>query len=73
VFFREHRGDSDVVLVELPGAGMSGLAVEVESAAPWREGAAVRVSVADAPVHLFDPGSGASLRDGVRMPCTAGC
>ena len=43
-------------------AGMPGLAVEVESGAPWREGDAVRVSIADAPVHLFDPGSGASLR-----------
>ena len=60
VFFREHRGDSDVVLVELPG-GLPGVAVEVESIAPWREGDAVRVSAADASVHLFDPGSGASL------------
>jgi ABC-type sugar transport system ATPase subunit len=73
VFFREHRGDSDVVLVELPGAGMSGLAVEVESAASWREGDAVRVSVADAPVHLFDAGSGASLRDAARVPRAARC
>ena len=73
VFFREHRGDSDVVLVELPGAGMPGLAVEVESGAPWREGDAVRVSVADAPVHLFDPGTGASLRDTARVPRAARC
>ena len=73
VFFREHRGDSDVVLVELPGARMSRLAVEVESAAPWREGDAVRVSVADAPVHFFDPGSGAGLRDAARVPRAARC
>jgi ABC-type sugar transport system ATPase subunit len=73
VFFREHRGDSDVVLVELPGAGMPGLAVEVESDAFWREGDAVRVTVADAPVHLFDPGTGASLRDAARVPCAARC
>jgi ABC-type sugar transport system ATPase subunit len=73
VFFREHRGDSDVVLVELPGAGMPGLAVEVESGAPWREGDAVRVSIADAPVHLFDPGTGASLRDAERVPRAARC
>ena len=62
VSFREHRGDSDVVLVELL-AGMPGLAVEVEPVAPWREGDAVRVSVADALVHLFDAGNGTSLRD----------
>jgi ABC-type sugar transport system ATPase subunit len=73
VFFREHRGDSDVVLVELPGSGMSRLAVEVESATFWREGDVVHVSVADAPVHLFDPGSGASLRDAVRVPRAARC
>jgi ABC-type sugar transport system ATPase subunit len=73
VFFREHRGDSDVVLVELPGAGMPGLAVEVESGAPWREGDAVRVSIADAPVHLFDPGTGASLRAAERVPRAARC
>jgi ABC-type sugar transport system ATPase subunit len=73
VFFREHRGDSDVVLVELPGAGMPGLAVEVESGAPWREGDAVRVSIADAPVHLFDPGTGASLRADERVPRAARC
>jgi len=73
VFFREHRGDSDVVLVELSGAGMPGLAVEVESDAPWREGDAVRVAVADAPVHLFDPGTGASLRDAARVPRAARC
>ena len=71
VFFREHRGDSDVVLVELPGPGMSGLAVEVEPTTPWREGDAVRVSVADAAVHVFDAGSGASLRDTARPPRTA--
>lgn len=69
VFFRERRGDSDVVLVELLGAGLPGLAVEVESVALWREGDAVRVSVADTPVHLFDPGSGESLRDAAaRVP-----
>jgi ABC-type sugar transport system ATPase subunit len=72
VAFREHRGDSDVVLVDLP-AGMPGLAVEVESAAPWREGDPVRVWVADAPVHLFDAGSGMSLRDPRRVPRAAGC
>lgn len=73
VFFREHRGDSDVVLVELSAAGMPGLAVEVESVAPWRERDTVRVSVADAPIHLFDAGSGASLRDTARVPGAAGC
>jgi ABC-type sugar transport system ATPase subunit len=73
VFFREHRGDSDVVLVQLPGAGMPGLAVEVESDAPWREGDAVRVTVADAPVHVFDPGTRASLRDAARVPRAARC
>jgi ABC-type sugar transport system ATPase subunit len=72
VFFREHRGDSDVVLVEVSG-GMPGLAVEVESVAPWREGDTVCVSVADAPVHLFDPGSGASKRDAARVPRAAAC
>jgi hypothetical protein len=52
---------------------MPGLAVEVESAAPWREGDAVRVRVADAPVHLFDAARGASLRDAAPTPCAAGC
>jgi hypothetical protein len=30
---------------------------------PWREGDIVRVSVANAPVHLFEPESGVRLRD----------
>ncbi|HEU4439090.1 MAG TPA: TOBE domain-containing protein, partial [Methylomirabilota bacterium] len=54
VFFREPRGDSDVVLVEIDGSDASHLTVEVEPAAPWRAGDRVRVGVADARLHVFD-------------------
>jgi ABC-type sugar transport system ATPase subunit len=54
VFFREPRGDSDVVLVEVDGSGATRLAVEVEPAAGWRAGDRVRVGVADARLHVFD-------------------
>ena len=58
VFFREPRGDSDMVLVEIDGSGSAHLAVEVEPAAPWRAGDRVRVGVTDARLHVFDPVSG---------------
>jgi ABC-type sugar transport system ATPase subunit len=55
VFFREPRGDRDVVLVEVDGSDAAPLAVEVEPAAGWRAGDRVRVGVAGARLHVFDP------------------
>ena len=60
VFFREPRGDTDVVLVEV-GAGAARLAVEVAPDSPWREGDRVRVGVSRGPLHVFD------LRTGRRL------
>ena len=61
VFFREPRGDTDVVLVRLEPGRTSELAVEVEPAAPWRPGDRVRVTLRESALHVFDPGSGATL------------
>jgi ABC-type sugar transport system ATPase subunit len=63
VFFREHRGDSDIVLVALSLGGHDGVAVEVESGAPWRPGDAVRVCLARSMPHFFDTDSGVRLGD----------
>jgi ABC-type sugar transport system ATPase subunit len=54
VFFREPRGDIDVVLVEVDRSVVAPLAVEVEPATRWRAGDRVRVGVADARLHVFD-------------------
>jgi multiple sugar transport system ATP-binding protein len=61
VFFREPRGDCDVVLVEIGASGGARLAVEVEPASPWRAGDRVRVGVADVALHVFDSTSGARI------------
>lgn len=61
VFFREPRGDSDIVLVETGPAEADPLAVEVDPRARWCERDTVRVSLADTPVHLFDPATGTRL------------
>ena len=66
VFFREPRGETDVVLVApSPGVPESGVtasrhlvAVEVPSASGWKEGDAVRVLFPSATCHLFDASSG---------------
>src|SRR5262245_16254154 len=58
VSFREPRGDSDVVLVEIGRSGASHLAVEVEPSTRWREGDQVRVGFADVRLHVFDSVSG---------------
>lgn len=55
VFFREPRGDTDVVLVEVDRSAVGPLAVEVEPATRWRAGDRVRLGVADARLHVFDP------------------
>ena len=54
VFFREPRGDSDVVLVQVDGSDAAPLAVEVEPAAGWRAGDRVRIGIADTRLHVFD-------------------
>lgn len=61
VFFREPRGDSDVVLVEVGASGAARLAVEVEAASRWREGDRVRVGVTDVALHVFDSTTGARV------------
>ncbi|HEY7038351.1 MAG TPA: ABC transporter ATP-binding protein [Methylomirabilota bacterium] len=61
VFFREARGDSDVVLVEIGGSHRAHLAVEVAPGDPWREGDRVRVGVADCRLHVFDSVSGTRM------------
>jgi ABC-type sugar transport system ATPase subunit len=71
VFFREPRGDTDVVIVELAGGWR--LAVEVEPGAHWREGDPVRVRAASGAIHLFDAGSGRSLDRSARGVRSAGC
>jgi ABC-type sugar transport system ATPase subunit len=61
VVFREFRGDGDIVLVEAGTAGAIRLVVEVEGASGWCEGDRVRISVADTPLHVFDPDTGARI------------
>jgi ABC-type sugar transport system ATPase subunit len=61
VFFREPRGDSDVVLVEVGASGAARLAVEVEAASRWREGDRVRVDVTHVALHVFDSATGARV------------
>ncbi len=69
VSFREHRGDSDVVLVELSRGTRRGLAIEVESGASWRPGDAVRVCLGHPMTHFFDPDTGVRVSDG-RAPAS---
>ena len=61
VFFREPRGDSDVLLVELGAPGAARLAVEVAATSRWREGDQVRVGVSDVALHVFDSVTGARV------------
>jgi len=74
VSYREARGDTDVVLVQIDGgAPMPELAVEVDREAPWRAGDRVRASIEDrsagdpgdrlrpSAIHVFDRDGGARL------------
>jgi sn-glycerol 3-phosphate transport system ATP-binding protein/multiple sugar transport system ATP-binding protein len=69
VFFREPRGDVDVVLVRLdrsPGAGEGALGrdlvtVEIPCGTRWKEGDAVEVGLPGHALHVFDARSGRNL------------
>jgi multiple sugar transport system ATP-binding protein len=69
VFFREPRGDVDVVLVRLdrPLAAAIGplgrdiVTVETPAGEAWPEGLRVVVRLSEALVHLFDAGTGRNL------------
>jgi multiple sugar transport system ATP-binding protein len=70
VFFREPRGDVDVVLIRLdrPLAAAIGplgrdiVTVETRAGEAWPEGLPVVVRLSEARVHLFDAGTGRNLR-----------
>jgi ABC-type sugar transport system ATPase subunit len=72
VFFREPRGDVDVVLVTLdqPLASAIGplgrdvVTVETAAGGPWREGHRVVVGLPEDRVHLFDAADGGNLHAG---------
>jgi ABC-type sugar transport system ATPase subunit len=69
VFFREPRGDVDVVLIRLdrPLAAAVGplgrdiVTVETPAGEAWPEGVRVVVRLSEARVHLFDAGTGRNL------------
>jgi ABC-type sugar transport system ATPase subunit len=69
VFFREPRGDVDVVLIRLdrPLAAAIGplgrdiVTVETPAGEAWPEGLRVVVRLSEARVHLFDAGTGRNL------------
>jgi ABC-type sugar transport system ATPase subunit len=72
VFFREPRGDVDIVLVKLDRAVLAGdgtgggdvVTVEIAAGGEWKEDDAVAVTLGGGPLHLFDARSGLSLRGG---------
>jgi len=74
VFFRELRGDTDVVLVRPRADAMDEaaphdlLAVEITTDAGWKEDDLVSIALARDTVHLFDAGSGVNLLDGSLPP-----
>ncbi len=62
VFFREPRGDVDVVLVRLDGPLSRDLVtVEIPAGMEWKEGDAVEVALPENELHVFDAQSGRSL------------
>jgi ABC-type sugar transport system ATPase subunit len=64
VFFREPRGDVDVVLVTLdrpPGAKEGVVTVEIPSGAAFKEGDAVEIGLPAHALHVFDAQSGRNL------------
>ena len=72
VFFREPRGDVDVVLVKLDqsvlaGDGVGGrdvVTVETPAGVDWKEDDAVEVTLGEGPLHVFDARSGLSALTG---------
>ena len=60
VFFREPRGDVDVIMVRIDGARPL-VAVEVPAGMEWTEGDAVELEVPGDALHIFDADSGKSL------------
>lgn len=62
VFFREPRGDVDVVLVRLDGPpGRDLVTVEAPAGTEWKDGDRVAVALPEHELHLFDAQSGRSL------------
>lgn len=61
VFFREPRGDVDVVLVRRQGLDEPVLTVETPAGVQWKEGDAVAVSLPANALHVFDAASGRNL------------
>jgi ABC-type sugar transport system ATPase subunit len=71
VFFREPRGDVDVVLVELEqteppedGRARDLVTVETPTGVAWAAGDRVVLTLPEHGVHLFDPRSGRNMLDG---------
>ena len=60
VFFREPRGDVDVVLVSREGAG-DVVTVETAAGIEWKVGDAVAMTLPAHALHVFDAGSGRNL------------
>lgn len=69
VFFREPRGDVDVVLVRLARGERAGdtslsrdmLAVEVPAGGEWKEGDRVEIELSPEELHIFDAPTGRNL------------
>jgi ABC-type sugar transport system ATPase subunit len=76
VFFREPRGDVDVMLVRLdrapepsdgpPGQGL--VTVEIAAGTEWKEGDAVEIAFPARALHLFDAHTGETLLRGPLPP-----
>jgi multiple sugar transport system ATP-binding protein len=61
VFFREPRGDVDVVLVTLDGGQRPAVTVEVPAGSEWKDGDAVEIELPQNELHVFDARSGHNL------------
>src|SRR5687767_13845320 len=61
VFFREPRGDVDVVLVTVDGAARPTVTVEIPAGSQWKHGDAVEIELPEKEIHVFDARSGRNL------------
>ena len=61
VFYRESRGDVDVVVVTGQGSGRQMVTVETPAGMEWNEGDAVALSLPERALHVFDATSGRAL------------